>query len=144
MKDQDIGDTGAASVTSERCIRVTVSPEVRGAYTRRMFVAETRLYLRSPTRLAFLTRRVEFSFPPRVGEFVKLRNAEHGNYFAIRIAELTHVESEGVDLMLESLDVVEEELDEYVASYQAEGWLLKSNKARRDAQLTRDTEDGAT
>lgn len=89
-----------------------------------MFTVGTRLYLKSPTRLAFLKRTVEFSFPPRVGEWVKLRNAELGNYFAIRIAELTHVEGEGVDLLLAPLEIQDDELDEYAASYQAEGWLL--------------------
>jgi hypothetical protein len=92
---------------------------------------QTRLYLQSPTRIAYLTRSVEFVFPPRGGEWVKLCNAEHGNYFAIRIREITHVEKEGVDLTLEALDFSEEgELDEYLASYQAEGWLHRSTKPR--------------
>lgn len=87
-----------------------------------MFSAQTRLYLKTPTRLAFLKRQVQFLIPPRVGEFVKLRNAEQGNYFAIRISELTHIESECIDLMLEALDLEEEELEPYIVSYQAEGW----------------------
>lgn len=95
-----------------------------------MVTAGVRLYLRSPTKLALLTKRVEFAFPPRFDEWVKLRNAEVGNYFAIRIREVIHVEGEDVDVMLESLDLVEEELDEYVASYQAEGWQLQSLKPR--------------
>jgi hypothetical protein len=105
-----------------------------------VFTAETRLYLRSPTRLAFLTRAVEFVFPPRVDEWVKLHNAKHGNYFAIRIAEITHVEKDGVDVMLEALDLEEEELDEYIASYQAEGWLHKSTKPRWDVAGTKGPE----
>lgn len=79
-------------------------------------------------------------FPPRVGEWVKLRNEEHGNYFAIRIAEVTHIEKEGVDVMLEALDLEEEELDEYVASYKAEGWLHKSTKPRWDVAGAKDPE----
>lgn len=105
-----------------------------------MVTAATRLYLRSPTRLAFLTRPVEFVFPPRVGEWVKLRNAVHGNYFALRVAEITHVESEGVDVMVEALDLAEQELDEYIASYKAEGWLHKSTTPRADSAKARDPE----
>lgn len=87
-----------------------------------VFSAGTRLYLKSPLRLAPLQKPVEFLFAPRVGEWVKLRNAEMGNYFAIRIDEVTHVEGEGVDVKLAPLELEEEEFGLYLASYQAEGW----------------------
>lgn len=114
-------------------MRSILPPESRTHIVDHVFTAETRLYLRSPTQLAFLTKPVEFAFAPRVGEWVKLRNEEHGNYFSIRIDHVTHIENEGVDVMLEPLDLSEEEeLDEYIASYQAEGWTHKSTNPRWD------------
>lgn len=95
-----------------------------------MVRASTRLYLTSVSRIALLERDVEFVFPPRVGEWVKLRNAEVGNYFAIGIREVTHVEGEDVDVMLADLELADEELDEYIRSYEVEGWQLKSLKPK--------------
>jgi len=91
--------------------------------------ASVRLYLAGDGDLAFLEKEVKFSSLPRVGEFVKLKSKELGNYFAIRVAEITHVEEGTPDVMLETLDLPPSaELDEYIASYRKEGWTLRSRK----------------
>src|SRR5688572_26939324 len=88
------------------------------------------LYLDSPSRLVLLTKLVEFHAMPRVGEWVKLANAELGDYFPFRIGEVTHREGSWPEVMLDKLPAQhaalaafsEVELDEYVASYLVDGW----------------------
>ena len=97
------------------------------------------LYLVSESRLAFLQKEVEFHALPRKNEWVKLRNREKGDYFAFEVLEVTHREGGLPEVTLNVLKCSEteyelfeeEELDEYIASYAAEGWLLKSCKANR-------------
>ncbi len=89
------------------------------------------IYLASKTRWVHLTKIVSLPAMPRVGEFVKFRNAEMGDYFAFEIAEITYREGGVVEAMTELLDNIdnrmysfedESEFDEYVASYLNEGW----------------------
>ena len=97
------------------------------------------LYLASESRFAFLQKEVEFHSLPREGEWLKLRNKDKGDYFAFWVKEVTHREGGLPELMLDVLrcseteyELFEEhELDEYIASYVAEGWLLKSCKENK-------------
>ncbi len=94
------------------------------------------LYLASESRLAFLEKEVQFHSLPREGEWLKLRNRDKGDYFAFRVQEVTHREGSLPEMMLDVLRSSEteyelfdeQELDEYIASYIAEEWLLKSCK----------------
>lgn len=96
-----------------------------------MHIANVRLYLRSQTKIALPSKNVQFAFPPRAGEWIKLKNSTLENYLSIRIEELTHIEGEKADVMLEALPLPEEELEEYVDSYKTEGWTLESLKLQR-------------
>ncbi len=92
------------------------------------------MYLDSSSRLCRLQKELEFHALPRVGEWLKFANAEMGDYFGFRVAEVTHREGGYPELMLDKLTPEdgktsafdEEELDEYVASYLATGWVQKS------------------
>ena len=106
-----------------------------------MTPALVRMYLNSPTRLCLLERVVEFHALPRAGEWVKFANTELGDYFGFKVAEITHRQGGFPELMLDRLPPEsgsqaafdESELDEYIASYVAEGWAHRStvpNKAR--------------
>jgi hypothetical protein len=89
------------------------------------------IYLATRTRWAHLEKSVSLPAVPRVGEFVKVRNAEMGDYFAFEVASVTYREGGGAEVMTELLDNVdgrmysfdeEQELDEYVTSFVNEGW----------------------
>ncbi len=110
-----------------------------------MIDAEVSLYLASRGRLARLQKSVAFAVLPRTREFVKLRNREQGDYFAFTVVQVTHREGGPPELWLQLTSFVEgrsvvsfipdEELDEYVAGYQQEGWALASvvpNRTFRD------------
>jgi hypothetical protein len=90
--------------------------------------ASVRLYLAGDGELALLEKEIEFPSLPLVGEFVKLKNRGLGSYFAIRVAEITHVEEGTPDVMLETLELPPSELEQYIASYGKEGWTLRSHK----------------
>lgn len=92
------------------------------------------IYLATKTRWAHLTKTVELSAVPRVGEFVKFCNEEMGDYFPFSVTEVTYRESGEVEVMTDLLDNIdgrmysfeeEKELDEYVVSYVNEGWLCE-------------------
>jgi hypothetical protein len=92
---------------------------------------EFSIYLASKTRWAHLTKIVDVPAMPRVGEFVKFRNEQMGDYFAFDITQVTYRESCGAEIMTALLDNIddrmysfeeERELDRYVDSYLAEGW----------------------
>jgi len=98
-----------------------------------------RMYLDSPSRLVLLEKTVDFHALPRTGEWLKLANSEMGDYFAFRVAEVTHREGSLPELMLDRLSAPdgkstafdEDELDEYVTSYLAEGWQQVSSVPNR-------------
>jgi hypothetical protein len=97
--------------------------------------ALVRMYLDSPTRLCRLEKVVEFEALPRAGEWLKLANAERGDYFAFGIRDITHREGQGPEVTLNKLPPSEgqlaafdeAELDSYVASYIGSGWMHKSS-----------------
>lgn len=90
------------------------------------------IWIASKSRWAHLTKLVGVPAVPRVGEFVKFRNAELGDYFAWQISEITFREESGLfEISTELLDNIddrgysfetEEEFDEYLSSYLEEGW----------------------
>jgi hypothetical protein len=57
------------------------------------------IYLASPTRWAHLRRTLDLHAVPRVGEHLKLRNAEMGDYFPFRVVEVTHREGAAIEVM---------------------------------------------
>jgi hypothetical protein len=68
---------------------------------------------------------------PRVGEYVKFRNAVAGDYFAFQVSSVTHRENGLIEVWTELLDNIdnrmysfeeEPDFDEYFNSYLAEGW----------------------
>lgn len=89
------------------------------------------IYIASKTRWAHLEKSVRLPAVPRVGEWLKLCNAEMGDYFAWRVMEVTYRESGGVEIMTDLLDDIadrgysfedEAEFDSCFRSYQASGW----------------------
>lgn len=101
-----------------------------------MIVADVSLYLLSRERVVRLQKSVTFAALPRVGEFVKLRNREQGDYFAFTVNQVTHREGNPPELWLNLTTSVsgrsevdflpDGELDEYATGYQQEGWALAS------------------
>jgi hypothetical protein len=92
---------------------------------------EFSIYLATPTRWAHLQKTVSLPAMPRVGEFVKFRNEEMGDYIGFEITQVTYREGGAVEVMTELLDNVdnrmysfddEADLDKYIASYLREGW----------------------
>ncbi|HEY4184594.1 MAG TPA: hypothetical protein VGP07_05960 [Polyangia bacterium] len=111
------------------------------------------IYLATKTRWAHLEKRVSLPGIPRVGEFVKFRNAEMGDYFAFEVASVTYREVGAVEVMTELLDNVdgrmysfdeEHELDGYVASFLREGWRCERGIGANRRLLGREPlQDGA-
>lgn len=92
---------------------------------------EFSIWLASKTRWAHLTKTISMPTVPRVGEFVKFRNTQVGDYFAWPITQVMYRESGEVEVwteLLENLDdreysfETEAEFDEYLQSYLAEAW----------------------
>lgn len=111
-----------------------------------MFDLSVSIYLASKSRWAHLEKTIELPAVPRVGEWLKLRNNEMGDYFGWRVEQVTHRESGPVEVMTGLLDDVdgrgysfesEGEFDSYVASYLACGWScphgVRPNPRLRDA-----------
>ena len=101
-----------------------------------MVEAQVSLYLASHARLARLEKTVAFMALPRIREHVKLRNRELGDNFAFTVVQITHREDSLPELWLHSMSFIngrsvvdffqDAELEEYIKSYQAEGWIMKS------------------
>lgn len=95
---------------------------------------EFSIWLASKTRWAHLTKTISMPVMPRVGEYVKFRNEQEGDYFPWRISEITYRETGQIEVRTELLDNVddrmysfeeEREFDEYLQSYLNEGWRCK-------------------
>lgn len=110
-----------------------------------MIDANVSLYLVSRARLALLEKSMAFADLPRVREFVRLRNREQGDYSAFTVVQVTHREGGEPEIWLFATSFVEgrslvsffeeDELDEYIASYQQEGWAqvsVRPNRTFRD------------
>jgi hypothetical protein len=101
-----------------------------------MVEAKVSLYLVSRARLALLEKTVAFVALPRLREHVKFRNRELGDYFAFTVLQITHREGSLPELCLHSMSSIkgrsvvdffqDAELEEYIKSYEVEGWVMKS------------------
>jgi hypothetical protein len=89
------------------------------------------VWIASKTRWSHLTKVVEMPVVPRVGEFMKFRNAKLGDYFAFQISQVTYREAGEIDVWTELLGNVDDrmysfeeeaEFDDYYHSYLEEGW----------------------
>lgn len=92
---------------------------------------EFSIWLATKSRWAHLTKTIAMPAIPRVGEYVKFRNEQMGDYFAFRVAQVTYREEGQVEVWTELFENIDErmysfedeaEFDEYFASYIAEGW----------------------
>jgi hypothetical protein len=92
---------------------------------------EFSIWLASKTRWAHLTKAIQMQTVPRVGEFMKFQNTQLGDYFAWEVRQVTYRETGEVEVWTELLNNIEdrgysfdteEEFDEYVQAYLAEGW----------------------
>jgi hypothetical protein len=110
-----------------------------------LIAVDVSLYLISRERIARLQKSVAFVALPRVGEFVKLRNREQGDYFAFSVVQVTHRDDGSPEILLRltsSIDgqsvvsfIPDGELDEYLTGYEQEGWVREScvpNRTFRD------------
>lgn len=98
------------------------------------------IYLASKTRWTHLQKVVQLPAVPRVGEWLKLRNDEMGDYFGWRVSEVTYRESGQVEVMTELLEDIggrgysfedEAEFDDYYRSYLECGWAGDVTRNRR-------------
>jgi hypothetical protein len=92
---------------------------------------EFSIWLASKTRWVHLTKTIAMAAVPRVGEFVKFRNQQMGDYFAWQVSQVTYRERGEIEVWTELLNndddrgysfEEETEFDEYYQSYLAEGW----------------------
>ncbi len=89
------------------------------------------IWLASKTKWAHLTKLISMPVVPRVGEYVKFRNAQMGDYFGWKVSSITYRECGPIEVLTELLDDIdgrrysfeeEQEFDEYFNSYLVEGW----------------------
>ncbi len=115
---------------------------------------EFSIWLATKTRWAHLTKVIAMPVVPRVGEFVKFRNAVMGDYFAFQVSSVTYHEDGPVEVWTELLDNIDDrmysfeeepEFDEYFNSYLAEGWHCPRGVGpnRRTGAAGRTSEDDA-
>jgi hypothetical protein len=92
---------------------------------------EASIWLASKTRWVHLTKTIPMPAVPRVGEYLKFRNSEQGDYFAWKVTQVTYREGGAIAVWTELLNNIddrwysfeeESEFDEYLESYLAEGW----------------------
>ncbi len=84
---------------------------------------------------------------PRIGEFVKFKNEEMGDYFGFEVIEVAYRETGEIEIMTDLLNNIdgrmysfddedEEEFGEYYQSYLREGWMsergVSSNTRYKD------------
>lgn len=99
--------------------------------------AEVTMYLISKSRIVRLYKILKFETLPRMGEFLKIRNKKLGDYFSFSITQIIQREDDIPEIWIQMTSLVnrkslisfwpEEELDEYMSSYQEEGWELLSD-----------------
>lgn len=57
-----------------------------------MISVQFSIWLASKTRWAHLTKSIEMPAVPRLGEFVKFRNEQQGDYFSWEVSQVTYRE----------------------------------------------------
>jgi|SRR5579859_3514647 len=106
-----------------------------------MIEIEVALYLISEKRTALLEKRIQLPVVPRVGECIKFRNAQLGDYFTFNVEQVTHRESGIPEIWATTRQITElkikespwddGELDGDIATYVNEGWKLKTCHRKR-------------
>ena len=135
-KDAEVGRFGFTYILREGGAgwRIVVAVGHDGARSTLRLDIECSIWLASKTRRAHLTKVIAMPTVPRVGEYLKFRNAEQGDYFGWRVSQVTYRETGEIEVWTELLDDVdgrgysfdeESELDEYFASYIEEGWVCE-------------------
>ena len=95
------------------------------------------IYIESRTRRVRLEKSIKMSYIPRVGECMKFKNEEEGDYFGWRISSITYRERNNeIYIMTEIMKTFghipdeesdkkenEEEFDSLYSSYIKEGWI---------------------
>ena len=93
-----------------------------------------KIYLATKSKWAHLTKTIEMPAVPRIGEFVKFKNAEMGDYFGFEVLEVTYRESGEIEIMTELFENIDNrmysfedasEFDEYYQSFLREGWVCE-------------------
>lgn len=94
------------------------------------------IYLATKSKWAHLTKTINMPVVPRVGEHMKFKNDEMGDYFAFDVVEVTYRESGEIEIMTGLLNgddgreysfdgEAEAEFEEYYESYLQEGWVCE-------------------
>jgi hypothetical protein len=136
-----IHSTHAYSFSSENGIgfhELTDSETAMHSYS---IAADVAMYMATPKRLVRLTKRLSFCTLPRLNEFIKIKNQSLGDYFAFLVVQITHKEDGVPELWIHTSTFLngrtqisfwpEEELDDWIASYEDEGWKLQSDVENR-------------
>lgn len=91
------------------------------------------IYLATKTKWAHLTKVIDMAVVPRMGEWVKFRNDEVGDYFGFEVIQVEYRESGEIRVMTDVLDNIDNrmysfededahEFDVYLNSYLNQGW----------------------
>jgi len=67
-------------------------------------IAEFSIWIASKSKLAHLSKEIELNVLPRVGEFIKFKNDEVGDYFAWEIRQITYHELGRIEIWTELLN----------------------------------------
>jgi len=99
------------------------------------------MYMATPHRLVNLTKRLSFHTLPRLQEFITIRNDTLGDYFAFMVVQITHKEGGIPELWIHATSYVdgrsqisfwpEDEFDEWITSYEKEGWQKQGDVENR-------------
>lgn len=112
---------------------------------------EFSVYLASKTRWAHLVKVIAMPSVPRIGELMKFRNAEMGDYFPWKVLEVVYREPGKIEIMTDLLDDLdgrgysfeeESEFDDYYRSYLAEGWTCERGPGRNTRYQARSGAEG--
>ncbi|MCB1755621.1 MAG: hypothetical protein KDJ38_08865 [Gammaproteobacteria bacterium] len=94
------------------------------------------IYLATRSKWAHLTKIIDMPVVPRIGEYVKFKNAEMGDYFGFKVLDITYRESGEIEIMTDLLENIDNrmysfedgeasEFDEYYQSFLREGWVCE-------------------
>jgi len=104
---------------------------------------EVSIWLASKTRWAHLVKTLTTPTVPRVGEYMKFKNAEVGDNFPWKVTQVTYREAGTIEVWTELLDNIDErgysfenesDFDSYFNSYCVEGWRCERG-IKRNARL---------
>ncbi|WP_372836257.1 hypothetical protein [Pontibacterium sp.] len=96
-----------------------------------MIEMEFSIWLASKTRWVHLTKAISLPVVPRVGEHIKFKSKELGDYYPWKVTQVTYRESGVIEVWTELLEDIngrgysfeeEDDFDEYHNAYIEEGW----------------------